>query len=55
MLSLELIAVFGLLFAMLVYFMVATYRGLKAAQSVEKRPEASKATEPAEQKVRIER
>ena len=53
MLSLELIAIFALLFGFVVYVMVVTQLERRSARIAEKRAEKEKAAQPAEQRVSI--
>ncbi|HUV72779.1 MAG TPA: hypothetical protein VMW79_00590 [Anaerolineae bacterium] len=52
MLSLELIAIFGLLFAFVVYVMVVTQLERRSLRTAEKKAELEKLTEPAAETVK---
>ena len=55
MLSLELVAIFALLFAFVVYVMVVTQLERRSARIAEKRAEPERRAEPAEQPVSAKR
>lgn len=52
MLSLELVAIFGLLFAFVVYVMVVTQLERRSLRTAEKKAELEKLTEPAAEPVK---